>query len=390
MCLTDVMMFDTAVMGGGLAGCHAAITLAQQGQRVLLLEAGDYPRHKVCGEFLSPECAALFAETGFLEVLRQHKPETIRTVRLTAPDGTEWRTTFPKSAIGISRYALDAALADYAVQQGVELQTRTRVSAVTGSLTDGFTLNVRSDAGPVTIMARSMIAAHGKRSTLDRSLNRTFLRQPQPYVGLKRHFNGPPLTQHLDLHIFPGGYCGMSEVEDGSANVCLLVRQEVFQRAAGDPPAIDRFITWMGQQNPVLGTWLKEAVPVEDEWLSVSQIPLMNKGAVQDDILFAGDAAGMIAPLAGDGMAMALHGGKLAAESIARWLSNEMTAEQMLRDYDRTWQRTFAMRLRLGRALQAVMLRPSLLIPGLRLMNRLPMLGDFIVTQTRDLKLAER
>jgi flavin-dependent dehydrogenase len=135
---------------------------------------------------------------------------------------------------------------------------------------------------------------------------------------------------------------------------------------------------------------LRQADPVEDEWLSISQIPFMNKGAVQNDILFAGDAAGMIAPLAGDGMAMALHGGKLAAQSVERWLSGTITGDQLLRDYSRTWQQTFAMRLRLGRALQAIMLRPALLSPGLRLINLIPQLGNFIVTQTRDLKLANQ
>ncbi len=140
----------------------------------------------------------------------------------------------------------------------------------------------------------------------------------------------------------------------------------------------------------MLGAWLRQAVPVEDDWLSISQIPFMTKGAVQDDILFAGDSAGMIAPLAGDGMAMALHSGALAARSVERWLRGDVTGEAMLRDYARTWRRTFAMRLRLGRVLQAVMLRPALLTPGLRLMNTLPILGDFIVHQTRDLTLAER
>jgi menaquinone-9 beta-reductase len=378
-------VFDAAIVGGGLAGCNAAITLAQHGRRVILLEAGEYPRHKVCGEFLSPECAALFAENGFLEVLQNHQPMQIRTIRLTAPDRSEWCTTFPAPAIGISRYTLDAALAQYAVSHRAELQTKARVSGIQGSLDKGFTLSVRSPDGIYTIFARSVIAAHGKRSTLDRTLNRSFLNRPQPFVGLKRHFRGAPLPQHLDLHIFPGGYCGMSEVEDGTANVCLLVRQEVFQRA-GD---IDHFVEWMADQNPYLGAWLSQATPVEDEWLSISQIPFMNKGTVQNDVLFAGDSAGMIAPLAGDGMAMALHGGKLAAQSVERWLSGAIGSDQMLREYSQNWQQTFAMRLRLGRVLQSFMLRPALLTPGLRLMNLMPMLGDFIVTQTRDLKLAK-
>jgi flavin-dependent dehydrogenase len=388
--MSDV--FDVAIIGGGLAGCNAAITLAQQGRRVVLLEAGEYPRHKVCGEFLSPECAALFAETGFLDVLRTHQPTQIQTVRLTAPDRTEWCTTLPTPAVGVSRYMLDAALADYAAEQGMQTQTKARVTKIEGSLSQGFRMLVRDPEGLKTVHSRSVIAAHGKRSTLDRTLSRAFLKQPQPFIGLKRHFRGSPLPHHLDLHIFPGGYCGMSEVEDGTANICLLVRQEMFQRATsdtqGDTQGVDRFIEWMCSQNPALGAWLSQASPVEDEWLSISQIPFINKGAVKNDILFAGDAAGMIAPLAGDGMAMALHGGKLAAQSVGQWLDGKVSGDQMLHEYAQTWQQTFAMRLRLGRVLQSIMLRPALLSPGLRLINLMPKLGDFIVTQTRDLKLA--
>lgn len=381
-------MSDVIVVGGGLAGTHAAITLAQRGQHVVLLEAEKYPRHKVCGEFLSPECAALFAETGFLERLDALKPAMIRTLRLTAPSGVAWRSAFPAVAFGVSRYALDAALAVYAGEQGVEVCDGTRVTEVSGSLRDGFTVTARGERGNLSFQARSVISAHGKRSNLDRALNRAFLRQSQPYIGLKRHFAGPALPGHIDLHIFGGGYCGMSQVEGGATNVCLLVRQDVFQRAAqGDP---EQFIRWMHEQNPALGAWLAQAAPLLPEWLSIGQVPFVPKTLLEGDVLMAGDAAGMIAPLAGDGMAMALHSGKLAADALALYLEGKLGAEAAKQQYVGAWKRHFKGRLQLGRVLQAIMLRPALLTPGLRLMNLLPVLGNLLLTQTRDLSLVER
>ena len=384
-------MFDVAIVGGGLAGCNAAVTLAQRNRRVLLLEANPYPHSKVCGEFLSPECVSFFASSGFLPVLQQLNPVTIRTVRITAPDGSTWRTEFPAPALGISRYALDAAFARYVAQNGVEVHDGVRVTEIAGSLRERFSLTARTPEGTQTFNAATVIAAHGKRSNLDRHLKRAFLSRSQPYIALKRHFTGSSRPGHLDLHVFPGGYCGMSEVEGGITNVCLLVRQDIFQSTSGGSRAdVECFIRWMCEQNAHLRDWFAQAAPVYPEWLSIAQVPFVGKTSIEGDVLMVGDAAGMIAPLAGDGMAMALHSGKLAALLIDRYLAAEIAAPELKTAYARTWNATFSARLRLGRALQSVMLRPALLVPGLRLLNLLPALGGFLVAQTRDLSLVKR
>lgn len=384
-------MFDVAIIGGGLAGCNAAITLAQRNRRVLLLEANPYPHPKVCGEFLSPECISLFAESDFLPALQQLNPVTIRAVRITAPNGNTWKTEFPAPALGISRYALDSAFANYIAHNGVEVQAGVRVTEITGNLRDCFSLTARTPRGTQIFEAATVVAAYGKRSNLDRSLRRAFLSQHQPYVALKRHFRGLPLPGQIDLHVFRGGYCGMSEVEGGSTNVCLLVQQDVFQSVLkGSRTNVEAFIRWMCSQNTHLRAWFAQAVPVYPEWLSTAQIPFVSKTSVEGDILLVGDAAGMVAPLAGDGMAMALHSGRLAALLMERYLAAELNASELKTTYARTWNATFRARLRLGRVLQSVMLRPALLTPGLCMLNLFPALGNFLVVQTRDLSLRER
>ncbi|MEP7291113.1 MAG: NAD(P)/FAD-dependent oxidoreductase [Chloroflexota bacterium] len=384
-------MYDVAIVGGGLAGCNAAITLAQRNRRVLLLEANTYPHSKVCGEFLSPECVSLFSESGFLAFLGDLNPVTIRTVRLTASGGSIWTTDFPSPALGISRYVLDAAMAKYAENEGVNVQDGVRVTRITGNLEDSFSLEARTPEGSKTFQAATVIAAHGKRSNLDRSLKRTFLSQHQPYIGLKRHFRGAPMHGRIDLHGFSGGYCGISEIEEGMSNVCLLVRQNVFQSAIDTSRTnLDGFIQWMCTQNSHLNEWMSQATPVDSDWLSIGQIPFVAKTSLEGDVLMVGDAAGMVAPLAGDGMAMALHSGKLAATFIDRYLSQQLTAPELKNQYTCTWNNHFHSRLRLGRVLQSVILRPALLTPGLRLLNLLPALGNFLMTHTRDLALMER
>ncbi len=258
---------DVVIVGGGPAGCSAAITLAGFGARVVLVESKAYPHHKVCGEFLSPECTQLLARLDLSERMQALYPVRIEVAQITAPDGASWETRFPGSAWGISRYAFDAMLADQARLLGVDLRDSTTVTAIDGSLNDGFTVQTRTTAGQDSIRARLVIAAHGKRSGLDRTLNRRFLDQPQPFIGLKAHFEGPRLPERIELHGFPGGYCGMSEIEGGAMNVCLLAHQSVFQNRANTD--IETFIVWMQRQNPRLHDWLSRAKRISPQWLSI-------------------------------------------------------------------------------------------------------------------------
>src|SRR5712692_6565168 len=243
------VVYDTAIVGGGPAGCSAAIALAQRGARVVLLEAKSYPHHKVCGEFLSPECHPILKALGVMRKLTALHAAPINVARISAPDGAAWETHFAGTALGISRSALDAALADQARTCGVEVREATTVTGICGSLTEGFRLETRSATGRGHIRTRTAIAAHGKRSTLDRALKRRFLNHPQPFIALKNHFHGPALPGRIELHAFGGGYCGLSEIEDGSANVCFLAHESVFSNAAS---SVETFVAWMQTQNPRL------------------------------------------------------------------------------------------------------------------------------------------
>ncbi len=370
--------YDAAIVGGGPAGCSAAITLAESGARVVLFEAKSYPHHKVCGEFLSPECSAVLDRLGVMPMLRACGPVLIETVRITAPDGAAWQTRFPGTAIGISRSALDATLAERAGRVGVDVCEASTVTAIVGSLRDGFDLMLRRVSGRAQIRARSVIAAHGKRGALDQSLKRSFLNRRQPFIALKNHFHGSPLPHHIDLHAFRGGYCGLSEIEGGAANVCFLAHESVFR---GSDAAT--FVEWMQTQNPRLREWLSQAEPIHERWLSIAQVPFVRKSPVVGDILMAGDAAGLIVPLAGDGIAMALHSGMLAGARTVEFLGGQASADELRRRYTVDWRRAFGARLALARTLQVFMLRPKLLSVGLRLLVAVPPLGNYLVTHTR-------
>ena len=379
---------DVAVAGGGLAGCSAAIALARAGFSVALYEAKAYPHDKVCGEFLSPESEHFLNRLGVLPAIERQQPTRLRRARVVAPSGNAWSGAFRGTGLGLSRHALDATLAEQARRAGVALYERSPVSDVRGDLDDGFLVRARTADGVHEVPARAVVGAYGKRGSLDRTLDRDSRQVRTPFVGLKAHFIGPTPGDCVDLYTFPGGYCGLSEVEGRRVNACLLVRQDVFQREAGQPADVERFVAWMARQNPQLGDWLDHARRTSPEWLSISQVSFAAKRAVERDVLMAGDTAGLIAPLAGDGMSMALHGGLLAADWLTRYLCAEVDAAAVRAGYAADWRRAFAGRLRLGRLLQSVLLRPRLLEAGLTVLNAVPALGDYFVTHTRDTHFA--
>ena len=372
------MRYDVAIIGGGLAGCSAAIHLSRQGFRVVLCEASDYPHHKVCGEFMSPGCRLQLSALGIENIEQEAGAVAIASALVSTPDGTQWQTELPGTGIGISRYRIDELLAQTALAHGVDLRVQTTVTHIEGSLTEGFTIETRNRE---MLQAQAVIGAYGKRSTLDRALDRPFLEEHQPYVGLKQHMTNMPMPQQVELHTFDGGYCGMSPIENGQSNVCLLVREEVFRKhGEGD---VEQFIAWMQRQNPLIGERLQYAEPVLERWLTIAQIPFMAKDIVHNDILMTGDAAGMITPLTGDGMEIALESGALVAKQLAAYLHGKQDAPTLLTNYPAAWRHTFKSRIRIGQLSQFFMLRPAWLHWILRTFRTLPPLGDFVIRHTR-------
>jgi flavin-dependent dehydrogenase len=281
-------------------------------------------------------------------------------------------------------------MASHARALGVDFRDLTTVTQIQGSLDTTFDLNLRAQTGQDSIRARVVIGAYGKRSNLDRVLDRPFLKIPQPFVGLKSHFYGEHLPGRIHLYTFPGGYCGLSEIENGLMNVCLLVQQDVFYRECDHSTRkTTGFIDWMKTQNKALGAWLLAAQPTFKDWISIAQIPFVNKRPMVDDILMVGDSAGLIAPIAGDGMGMALQTSLMASKLVSHYLSEQISAKTLRLQYAAEWRRAFKSRLRLSRLLQTFMMNQRWLKPGLQLMNACPALSQYIVTHTRDSRLIQ-
>lgn len=370
--------YDAIVIGGGLAGCSAALQLSRRGHEVALLEKATYPRHKLCGEFLSPEAQSALRDLEVLEAVRAAGAQPVDRAQLTGPTGTTVEHALPGTALGLSRYRLDPLLFHRACAVGVDGRPGTKATAVEGTLEEGFAV----EAGGQTLSGRLVLGAYGRRSVLDRSLDRPFLNETTGAVAFKAHYTGPPgaLPEGIEVHAAPGGYCGVGPVEDNRANVCWIGRTETLQAAGGTPEAM---LQALRRRNSALDDRLRPLSRVSERFEAVSQVSLTSKAQFVEDVCMIGDAAGMIAPLCGDGMAMALDSARLVAPLADRFLAETRSPAAFRAGYRQEWRTTFGRRLRVGRWVHAAAFRPWATTALLRTCRLLPPFARWLIHSTR-------
>ncbi len=342
--------YDVILIGGGLAGLTAAIHLAQNGRAVCLIEKAKYPHHKVCGEYVSNEVVPYLQSLG---VSLSENSVVIDSLQLSTVTGQHLELNLPLGGFGISRYAFDHLLFQRARQLGVEF-----VFEAATSITFHENSFECIAATGKKYQAEIVIGAFGKRSQLDKKLKRDFMNRKSSWLGVKCHYEYSDLPNNrVALHNFQGGYGGLSRTETGAVNFCYLASYESFKRYKN----IDCFNTGVVRQNPFLDRFLAEAKPVFDAPLSIAQISFEEKKPIENHIIMCGDAAGLIHPLCGNGMAMAIHSAKIASERILQYFDEESYDRARLEfDYETAWKAAFTKRLSTGRRLQAVLLNESI------------------------------
>ena len=362
--------YDIIVTGAGLAGCSSAIQLAEQGYRVLLLEQQRYPVHKLCGEFLSVEVIAAFERLGILEAVRQAGAHSIRRTYLTTSTGASFESELPGVALGLSRYQLDLILFQRSQELGARCLDGTVVRSISGDLQQGFVVN--TSQGNFT--SRLVLGCHGKRSALD--LSRPFTQKHSPFVAFKAHYTGLELPGVIELHAFPGGYCGLSQIETGEINVCWIAHERILSSK-------NRIVPDALLQNSILADRFESMQCVRRSQHRLSQISFALKGKFDGDVCMVGDSAGMITPLCGDGMAMALRSAELAIPLVSRFLQWDLSETDFKCQYEAVWNQEFHIRLRLGRLLHESFIHPNLASLGVNLCRTFPALGKGFIQATR-------
>ncbi|WP_422859971.1 NAD(P)/FAD-dependent oxidoreductase [Flagellimonas sp. S174] len=349
MYLQYVNTNEVVIIGGGLAGLTAAIDLTQRGKQVLVIEKNTYPHHKVCGEYVSNEVRPYLQQLG-LDVGKLTSVD-ISTLQLGTYTGKTTQVTLPLGGFGVSRYALDERLYQLAMQSGAEFLFDSVQDVKFNE--NRFELRLSKQE----IMADVVIGAFGKRSNMDKRLKRPFISKKSAWLAVKCHYNGYDFPNHMvSLQTFPGGYGGLSKTEKGHINFCYLAKYEDF-KCLGSLKEFQRKVL---AKNPILDHFFESATPVFEKPLSIAQVSFDKKKLIENHVLMCGDTAGLIHPLCGNGMAMAIHSAKMAAQCVDMYLEKEeFTREAMEKAYKKVWTEEFQKRLRLGRMLQSLMLHTN-------------------------------
>lgn len=363
---------NIAIIGGGLAGLVNALELSRAGLSVCLIEKKKYPFHKVCGEYVSNEVLGYLQQLGFDPYALGAKP--IKRFELSAVSGIKTNAALPLGGFSLSRYAFDEHLYHLAKAAGVDFILEDEVVDLERS-TELFTLKTRKGR---ILQATLVIGAQGKRSGIDKAMGRSFMQHKTPYMGVKCHYEGDFPEDLVALHNFKGGYCGLSMVETGYVNVCYLCWEENL-KAYKDIRAMELGLL---SQNPHLKTVFHHWKPVFNAPLAISQIYFQPKSIVENGVLMSGDAAGMIYPLSGNGMAMAIHSAKMLSALVIQFFNKELSKQELEHRYKTSWNQAFGFRLRAGNTLQRFFGQPLVSGTAVRTLRLLPFLTRQVIKFT--------
>ena len=330
--------FDVIIVGGGLAGLTSAIHLSKLKKKVLLIEKNAYPKHKVCGEYISNEVLLYLNSLGIDPINKGAKQ--ISKVHISTIKSDLIKGELPLGGFGMSRYFLDNLMLNKVKSNGVQVLKDT---VDTIHFKDDFFTILTKKKGVYN--SKITIGAFGKRSTLDQKMNRKFIQKKSPYLAVKMHMKGSFPENLVGLHNFKGGYCGVSKVENNAINVCYITEYRSFKKHKNLTDFQDQVVL----KNNYLRKIFKESTPIFEKPLTISQISFQTKKPVEDHIIMCGDTAGMIHPLCGNGMGMAISSAKLASIRILQFLNGEIkTREGLEKQYLRDWNKEFKIRLKAG------------------------------------------
>lgn len=362
--------YDVAIAGAGVAGSSLALRLARAGARVALLDANRFPRDKVCGEYLSPECGELLDRLGILADLSRVGSQAITSVRITTPRGrvVEADVVGPggSAGIGLSRLTLDAALVGRARAAGVSVVERCRIGAPI--LSDGKVVGLHARhpiLGGFEVRAHVTIAANGRHSSLVRATGQTVTRGSRRarYIGMKRHLivssggDAEPASS-VGLHLIGGGYCGTCQVDRALTNVCAMMPEKLVRRYGGD---LDRIVSECFMRNPSLARVLDRGAAA-GEWKVVAGVRVEVSTPKLPGILYAGDCQGTVDPLGGQGMTMALLGADALVPFVHEALvSGDGVSAAIQQACQAHWHHRFDRRVQLCRLFHHALVHPGVI-----------------------------
>ena len=376
---------DIAIIGAGPAGGSLAHAMAGRGWRTVLFERFPPPRRKACGEFLSPESLAALETLGLFHAIASFGPAEMTEACIWPPAGKPLVIPLPGVALGISRHALDHAIVQAALERGAGWRPGAAVTSVS-RLGRNYRIEWRENGRTRTMTARAVIGAWGRNPLPGLRTDASPKPHHRPetsgafFVGISCHVTGLAAERAVELFFFRGGYAGLAPVEGGRHNLAALVSRRFFRETGG---TVRGALEAAARENGPLRRRLAGASPVPGSEAAAAPVAVSRRPVPWGAVPHVGDAAAVIPPLCGDGMAMALRSAVLCAPLADAFLRGEIALGEWKRLYTQAIYAEWTGPLRWGNALQRLADTPALLVPLLGAGRAVPALARRLVRVTR-------
>jgi flavin-dependent dehydrogenase len=359
-----MMKFDAVIIGGGPAGSTAALSLARQGWSVALVEKAEFPRRKVCGEFMSATSMAVIDSIGLGTAWREKAGPEVRRVALFSG---ETIVDAPMPAVGsggfgraLGRDVLDTLMINKARDEGTTIFQPAKALAIE---THGefHAVRIAVEGEEQTLIAPVLIAAHGswEQGTLSTQLGK--INNPRDLLGFKAHFRNARLPSDLmPLLFFPGGYGGIVWADEGRLSLSCCIRRDalaqarqVYNTSSASEALQQHIMASCAGVRTVIGNAEREG-----PWLAAGPIrPGIRRGCA-NDIFRVGNLAGESHPIIAEGISMAIQSGWLLANALLRGDGRTRTSRALAaKHYETAWRSQFGLRIHVASALAAIAMR---------------------------------
>lgn len=373
--------FDIAIVGAGPAGAAAAILLARRGYAVALIDKEQFPREKLCGDFINPSNWPMLEQLGVTRQLLTQEHEVVTAFRLTAVSGALAEAVLPAlngsavHGLGLRRYFFDQVVLGQAQAAGATALLGWRIKSLQRR-DDGWRVAYGRGDSVRELNARVLIGADGRNSWVAHHLG--LARGGADSGGrigyqLRRKY-APGLSGRVEIHLFPGGYAGLLGLGDGTINLCLAAERSVH----GAQVDIDGLMETQLPRNPHLKTILDGSEPL-GAVRSTYPVYFPPRRSVGDGVLLIGDAARVNEPVSGEGIYFALRSAAIAAEVIDQAFARGDFSAGALFPSEQRCRAEFRLRRGLNGGIRFLMYRPALLGPFIQLSGERNRLVDYLV-----------
>ncbi|PJA98696.1 MAG: hypothetical protein CO128_06000 [Ignavibacteriales bacterium CG_4_9_14_3_um_filter_30_11] len=376
--------FDVAVIGGGPAGSSSAIHLALAGIEVCIFERKNFPREVLCGEFLSKEVGEEIKKLNLFDKFLLLNPQKIKSFSLKNNNLKELSINFQFEAFSLRRSVFDSFLLEEAKISGVKIFQPVEIKSVLKNK-DGYALEGKKGNGErISVKSKFIIAAYGKQNILDKNLHRKFVDQKSNLNGIKFHIDKKYLnnfnSEEIQLYVGNGIYCGINSVNKVDATVCFLYNKKEF--VSSPRLQISELMKKNKKFSELFNTGLNSILD-ELKIYGTGNIYFGKRELVKDGIFMVGDSAGVIAPLAGDGIGMALQGSSILCETLISGIRKNYNIDVIGGNYIDNWNKNFSKRVITARIIQWIIFNNKFRNSCIALVKNIPGLLRLFVKLTR-------